>query len=128
MKTIELTKVTDIGEEEQAQEANQQAVILTLGNKPVAALLPMAEKIAHLAEFEQVVETEETVTLTVGGRPVAILQPLVPFVLIGDDEVDLETVTLSTHPQFLELIEQSRQRHKTEGGISTEEMRQRLGL
>ena len=127
MKTVELAKNRAV-EKERDQEAGQQAIILTLGNKPVAALLPMANRIAHLAEFEQVVQSEESVTLTIGGRLVAILQPLVPLVLIEDEEADLEMVTLSTHPQFLELIERSRQRHKTEGGISSEEMRRRLGL
>jgi antitoxin (DNA-binding transcriptional repressor) of toxin-antitoxin stability system len=126
MKTIELSKNRGSEVKEHLQEIDQQLVILILGNKPVAALLPMADKIAHLAKFEQVVESEETVTMTVAGRPVAILQPLVPLVLIEDEEMDLEAVALSTHPQFLELIERSRQSHKTEGGISSDEMRRRL--
>jgi antitoxin (DNA-binding transcriptional repressor) of toxin-antitoxin stability system len=126
MKTIELVTRTANKVEEQMQQLGQQSVILTLGNKPVAALLPMADKIAHLAKFEQVVESEETVTVTVAGKPIAILQLLVPLVLIGDEEMDLEAVALSTHPQFLELIERSRQSHKAEGGISSDEMRRRL--
>lgn len=36
-------------------------------------------------------------------------------------------ITLSTHPQFIALIERSRARQRTEGGISGNEMRQRLG-
>ncbi len=128
MKTIELITSKTIETKKQVQEAHEQAIILTVGNKPVAALLPMADKIAHLSEFEQVIQSEESVTLTIGGRPVAILQPLVPMVLVEDEEADLETVALSTHPQFLELIERSRQRHRAEGGISSEEMRRRLGL
>jgi antitoxin (DNA-binding transcriptional repressor) of toxin-antitoxin stability system len=128
MKTVELIKNKAVDSAEQLKEIDQQAIILTLGNKPIAALLPMADRIAHLAEFEQVIQSEEEVTLTLGGKPIAILQPLVPLVLIGEDEVDLETVILSTHPQFLELIERSRQRHQREGGISSEEMRRRLGL
>jgi antitoxin (DNA-binding transcriptional repressor) of toxin-antitoxin stability system len=128
MKTIELVtnKAVDTGEK--VNEVNEQAIILTLGNKPVAALLPMADKIAHLSEFEHVIQSEESVTLTINGRPVAILQPLVPLVLVEDEEADLETVALSTHSQFLELIERSRQRHQVEGGISSDEMRRRLGL
>ncbi|MCI0526912.1 MAG: hypothetical protein L0Y56_05590 [Nitrospira sp.] len=98
MKTIELAKDRAISSEEQVQKASQQAVILTLGNKPVAALLPIADKIAHLAEFKQVVQSGESITLTVGGKPIAIIQPLVPFVLIEDKDADLETVILSTHP------------------------------
>ncbi|GFP20502.1 hypothetical protein HKBW3S03_02005, partial [Candidatus Hakubella thermalkaliphila] len=41
---------------------------------------------------------------------------------------DMETVSLSTNPQFLALIERSRARQQAEGGISSEEMRRRLGL
>jgi hypothetical protein len=37
--------------------------------------------------------------------------------------VDLETVVLSNHPKFLEVIERSRSRQETEGGISSDEMR-----
>ena len=39
--------------------------------------------------------------------------------------MDLETVSLSTNPQFVELIERSRARDRAEGGISSEEMRRR---
>ena len=127
MKTVELTPNVKIETERQTQAVDQQAVILTWGNKPVAALLPMADKLEHLAQFDQVIQSEENVTLTIGGRPVAIIQPLVPLVLIEAEETDLESVSLSTNPQFLELIERSRQRHEIEGGISSEEMRRRLG-
>jgi antitoxin (DNA-binding transcriptional repressor) of toxin-antitoxin stability system len=61
----------------------------------------------------------EPLILTINGKPIAALIPL--------ENVDLETVTLTTHPQFLALIERSRTRQKTEGGISSEEMRRRLG-
>ncbi len=39
-----------------------------------------------------------------------------------------ETVSLSTNPKFLALIERSRQRHEQEGGLSSDEMRRRLGV
>ena len=39
-----------------------------------------------------------------------------------------ERITLSTHPQFIALIERSRARQKAEGGISGAEMRRRLGV
>jgi len=54
------------------------------------------------------------------GKPVAAVVPI--------ENADLETVTLSTHPQFLALIERSRSRQKAEGGISSAEMRRRLGV
>lgn len=74
---------------------------------------------APLAEYVRGVKNEPLI-LTIGGKPVAALLPI--------ENADLETVTLSTHPQFLALIERSRGRQKAEGGISNAEMRSRLGL
>jgi hypothetical protein len=58
--------------------------------------------------------------LTVKGKPTVAL--------VSIKNGDWETTTLSTHPQFIALIERSRARQKSEGGISSTEMRQRLGL
>lgn len=81
--------------------------------------LEMAKANAPLSEYAKDV-SEEPVILTVNGRPVAALVPI--------ENADLETVTLSTNPKFLALIERSRARQKSEGGVSSKEMRQRLGL
>lgn len=81
--------------------------------------LELAKATAPLADYARDVE-KEPVVLTSGGRPVAAL--------VAIENADLETVTLSTHPQFLALIERSRARQKSEGGISSGEMRRRLGL
>jgi hypothetical protein len=43
-------------------------------------------------------------------------------------EVVKATASLSTNPQFLALIEQSSARQKAQGGISSPEVRRRLGL
>jgi len=59
------------------------------------------------------------VVVTNQGKPVAVLMPI--------ENADLETVTLSANRQFNELIERSRARLRAEGGISSEEMRRRLG-
>jgi hypothetical protein len=40
----------------------------------------------------------------------------------------MKTISLSTNPQFIAIIERSRARQKAEGGISSDEMRRRLGL
>jgi antitoxin (DNA-binding transcriptional repressor) of toxin-antitoxin stability system len=80
--------------------------------------LEVAQATAPLADYAEDVKNEPLI-LTINGKPIAALIPL--------ENVDLETVTLSTHPQFLALIERSRTRQKTEGGISSEEMRRRLG-
>lgn len=52
------------------------------------------------------------------GRPVAAL--------LAVPNADMETVSLSTNPKFLSLIERSRERQVREGGISSAEMRRRL--
>jgi prevent-host-death family protein len=79
--------------------------------------LDITKATAPLAEYAQKAG-KEPVVVTVGGKPVAAVVPI--------ENTDLETVTLSTHPQFLALIERSRSRQKAEGGISTAEMRRRL--
>ncbi len=81
--------------------------------------IEMAKATASLAEYAQDVN-KEPVILTKKGRPVAAL--------VSIENADLETVTLSNHPKFLALIERSRMRQKSEGGISGVEMRRRLGL
>jgi prevent-host-death family protein len=81
--------------------------------------LEIADATASLAEYARDVR-QEPVILTVNGKPVAAL--------VAIANADLETVTLSYHPEFLALIERSRARQKVEGGISSEEMRRRLGL
>lgn len=68
------------------------------------------------------VEQEEGLPLVVTdhGRPVAALLPV--------PNADMETVSLSTSPKFLALIERSRERQGKEGGITTDDMRRRLGI
>lgn len=80
-------------------------------------MLDMKKATAPLLEYAKNIE-EEPVVLTINGKPVAAL--------IHIENADLETVTLSTHPQFVALIERSRARHSMEGGISSAEMRRRL--
>ncbi|MGA2956013.1 MAG: hypothetical protein ABSF48_09850 [Thermodesulfobacteriota bacterium] len=82
-------------------------------------ILERAKATAPLSEYARKVRKEPLI-LTVGKRPVAAL--------VSIENADLETVTLSTHPKFLALIERSRARHQSEGGISSAEMRRRLGI
>jgi len=82
-------------------------------------MLEMAKATAPLAEYARDVN-KEPVILTADGKPVAAL--------VSIENADLETATLSTHPQFIALIERSRARQKAEGGISSAEMRRRLEL
>jgi antitoxin (DNA-binding transcriptional repressor) of toxin-antitoxin stability system len=81
--------------------------------------LELARATDSLAKYARKV-SKEPVVLTVGGKPVAAL--------VGIENADAETVALSTSPRFIALIERSRARQKSEGGISGSEMRRRLGL
>jgi prevent-host-death family protein len=81
--------------------------------------LEMAKATAPLAEYARDV-SREPVILTVRGKPIAAL--------VSVENADLETITPSTHPQFITLVERSRARQKAEGGISSKEMRRRLGV
>jgi prevent-host-death family protein len=81
--------------------------------------IEMAQATASLAEYAREV-SKEPIIVTVKGKPTAAL--------VSIENADLETITLSTNPQFIALIERSRARQKAEGGISSAEMRRRLGL
>lgn len=58
------------------------------------------------------------VVVTDAGRPVAALVLL--------ENTDVETVALSTDPEFLDIIQSSRARHTHQGGLSSAEVRRRL--
>ncbi len=79
----------------------------------------ITEAIQPLAEYAKQVDTGPIV-VTIRGQPVAVV--------VAIENADLETVLLSTNPQFLALIERSRARQESEGGIPGDEMRRRLEL
>ncbi len=81
--------------------------------------LEMKKATAPLERYARRIRKHPMV-LTVQGKPVAAL--------VAITNADWETVTLSTNPQFITLVERSRARQKTEGGVSGDEMRRRLGL
>jgi len=62
----------------------------------------------------------EALVVTEHGKPVAVLLPLV--------NADLETVSLSSNPRFIELIERSRLRLAEERAVSPEDVRRQLGI
>jgi prevent-host-death family protein len=70
-----------------------------------------------LSDYTKEIE-KGPVVVTKAGKPVAVL--------VGIPNADVETVSLSDNPRFVALIERSRARQKSEGGISSEEMRRRL--
>ena len=51
----------------------------------------------------------------------------IPALPIVEDE-DWESISLSTNPEFMAIIERSRARQAAEGCIPIEEVRRRLGL
>jgi antitoxin (DNA-binding transcriptional repressor) of toxin-antitoxin stability system len=63
---------------------------------------------------------QEPLLLTKDGHTVAAVVPV-------DDE-DVESMLLSINPQFQAVLERSDKRLESEGGLSSAEVRQRLGL
>lgn len=63
---------------------------------------------------------KDPIIVVKNGRPVAAVFPI--------ENADMETISLSTSRRFLSIIKRSRARHKKEGGISSRDMRRRLGL
>ena len=82
-------------------------------------IVEIAEARGTLAEYTSSL-SEEPVIITSNGEPIAALVNL--------ENVDLETLSLSSNSKFIQLIERARSRRREEGGISSNEMRRRLGL
>jgi hypothetical protein len=75
----------------------------------VSALAPHVQSGAH-----------EPLLVTKDGHTIAAVVP-------ADDD-DVESLLLSINPQFQAILERSQQRLLSEGGLSSAEVRQRLGL
>jgi prevent-host-death family protein len=82
-------------------------------------MIEMTEAKGTLAEYVRRM-AQDAVIVAENGRPVAAL--------VAIENADLETISLSTNPEFLAIIERSRSHQEKEGGISSKEMRRRLGL
>ena len=81
-------------------------------------VIEIAQATSSLAEYVQEL-AKEPVIVAKNGKPVAALVAL--------KNADLETVSLSTNPEFLAIIEESRARQQAEGGTSSKEMRRKFG-
>jgi hypothetical protein len=79
--------------------------------------LEISEAAASLAEHARCAD-KQPIVLTLNGQPLAAL--------VGLDSIDFETLTVGNNAKFLSLIERSRSRYKTEGGIPADEMRRRM--
>lgn len=65
--------------------------------------------------LEKYGNTEQPVILTRNGQPVAALFPV-------EADIDLETLSLSMNPKFINIIEQSRRSQKEEGRVFLEDI------
>ncbi len=81
--------------------------------------IDVAEATVTLADYARK-GLKEALVVTRRGKPVLALTPLT--------NEDLESAALATNPKFMAIIERSRASHKPGTGLSTEEMRRRLGL
>lgn len=81
--------------------------------------IELTEATELLAEYARQIEGGPIV-ITLNGRPIAAI--------VAVPNADIETISLSQDPKFLALIEHSRTRQQREGGSSSGDMRQRLGL
>jgi len=80
-------------------------------------LIEQQDATRPLSEYAAEIQTGTVIVMN-HGKPVAALVAL--------DDSDLETVALSTNPQFMKLIERSRAALRTTGGISAAELLQRV--
>jgi antitoxin (DNA-binding transcriptional repressor) of toxin-antitoxin stability system len=81
--------------------------------------LKLAEATSPLVDCERQLK-DGPLVLTVDGHPVAALVPI--------EASDWESLSLSTNPDFIALIEQSRARFRAEGGLTSDEIRRELGI
>jgi antitoxin (DNA-binding transcriptional repressor) of toxin-antitoxin stability system len=80
-------------------------------------IIEKADATATLAEYTAEIQGGPVI-VTSEGRPVAAL--------VAIENADLKTVSLSTNPKFIEMIQRSRARAQAESGIPSEEMRARF--
>ena len=81
--------------------------------------LDIDEATQPLAEYVKQAD-KGPIVVTVEGRPRAVV--------VAIENADMETISLSSNPQFLALIERSCARHQSEGGIPGDEMRRIVGI
>ena len=83
-----------------------------------ARIIEISEATGSLAEYAQHAD-DGPIVVTANGRPIAVVMAI--------ENADLETISLSQNPQFIDLIERSRERQRQEGGVPSAAVRERLG-
>jgi len=82
--------------------------------------LKMTEVTGSLSDYARK-GMREPVVVTKRGKPVVAVMPLTQY-------DDWESVSLSTNPRFMAIIERSRASARTKGTLSLEEVRRKYGL
>lgn len=80
--------------------------------------IDVSKTTATLGEYADSAASDPLV-LTRKGKAIAALIPLT-------EEFDVESLSLSTNPDFIAILERSRESLRRHGGISSEEMRRRV--
>jgi len=78
----------------------------------------MADATAPLSEYAREARRQAFV-VTQRGRPVLALVPLPPH-------TELENLAVTTHPTFQAIMRRAEKRYRTEGGLSTAQVRRQL--
>lgn len=79
----------------------------------------LADATGSLSQYARLAR-RGTVVVTRRGQPFAAVVAL--------DPEDAASDALSRHPEFIAIIERSRERQRTEGGLSIDEVRRRLKI
>ena len=141
MKSVELTLATEpLGK--YIKSLGKEPLLVSIKGTPVAVLTPIADLeglpletnldllrlkksfqeqpsdcAASLGDYVRSLEIEPAIAVY-DGKPVAVLVAI----------ADVESVSLSNNPRFLEIIDRSREQQKTGKVTSSEEVRKKLGL
>ena len=84
--------------------------------------LDIGDAIEALSEYaKQVSSGAGPVVVTADGQPLVALVPVA-------DEGDLERLSLSANPQFVDIIARSRVRRVREGGVRSADLKRELGI
>ncbi len=79
--------------------------------------IDITEATSSLADYAKLVK-KQRILITQNGKPIAAL--------VSPSDIDSESISLSTNPRFLSLLERSRESLRREGGIPLQQVREEL--
>ena len=142
MKSVELTQATEsLGKYVQA--LGKEPLLVTIKGTPVAVLTPIAD--LESLPLETNPDSLTLIKKSLQRQPSDCGYPLADYVRsLGREPAiaafeskpvavlvaiaDIEKVSLSSNPQFLEIIERSKQQQKAGKVVSSDDVRKKLGL